>query len=676
MPFEMTQVEAHLKRYMEEIEDVLTKQEDVQHYARLISCLKALRNNTNIYYKVNYPMGIEVLDGLRGMYKSALRAVDDLMAEEGIGPAGLQLRAIARELRPLLAADQNALNLARRESDFSNLTLPELISRVRMQAADLGDVTLPEGDDPIPVRIQGTDSMQAGIFTPSKQGENGNQEAAYSRIAGILARPETVTKAVPTLLIHKGGTKTGTFISRANGLDPTKVGPADPFLSFTEANLDTGAAVAGLSSMQLLDFLSGSEPRGPEHCRLRFNPPYQQGDQIPRLVGLTAQAEGIRFSGGEPDRQRMNSLGIIPMSMYAALEAEDFEVRLDLAVKDLGLSEETFQSIVERRNALVKKVRDDREYFADKPDGFVESGRIRVVPDDRMSEYSIRNLRAIQPGGIFDAFLKLPETAATRAKQEQNAANAGGLPVIPTATVIGNGLQQEPDPLNAARPETICLRINSLVAKQDAKGGQNQRYPVKWTENGVTRKGFFTLPEYNSNGRIIRDTINAHLEDPDNQKYRDVLLAIRDYYSVPENADRYENIPGSLERLPWGELGISDERVLELQDAGRLDHELDMISTEIAKKNLRIKRNNDRGAAVGQRIELRNVAMSDIADVLGVPSLLARSTTAKVEINGKIIDGIFMETADGVDIHRANPGTAMAAITADQAGEVYNPQGL
>ena len=58
------------------------------------------------------------------------------------------------------------------------------------------------------------------------------------------------------------------------------------------------------------------------------------------------------------------------------------------------------------------------------------------------------------------------------------------------------------------------------------------------------------------------------------------------------------------------------------------------------------------GIKKGDNISIRNCAMTDVAQMLGCPHLLANSTEMTVEIDGQEIKGVFMETAKGTDTHR------------------------
>ena len=61
------------------------------------------------------------------------------------------------------------------------------------------------------------------------------------------------------------------------------------------------------------------------------------------------------------------------------------------------------------------------------------------------------------------------------------------------------------------------------------------------------------------------------------------------------------------------------------------------------------------GAEPGDDIGIRNVAMSDLAALLGVPELISHSRPVSVTMDGKTVSGIFMANAHGVD-RRNVPG--------------------
>lgn len=77
-------------------------------------------------------------------------------------------------------------------------------------------------------------------------------------------------------------------------------------------------------------------------------------------------------------------------------------------------------------------------------------------------------------------------------------------------------------------------------------------------------------------------------------------------------------------------------------------------------------------AVKGSSLPGRNVAMSCVANLLGVPHLLARTQPVSVEVNGKKTPGVFMEAAAGNDL----PKDAGAKEFAESAFGHADPKGF
>lgn len=321
---------AYLNDYTKRIKDLLTTQEEIERYQAFTERLKNLADLTEMHYRSRIPFTAEHRAAFRRTYENALAAAGEVLGRQALGPVALQMRTVARELTPLLQMDLHAIELVEREPDLASRSLPELISRVRTQTADLGSQALPMGEESMPLKLQGPAGVETGMFTPVRLGEPNGQATAYSRLAGLLGQPELVNRTRPLLLNLEGGVSVlGSFSSRADGVDPDSVQPGDPLLSMQPENLDTPAAVSGLASMQLLDYLFGAARRGPENCSLRFNPP--QGGQA-RLCGLTVRAEGVYMGSGSGDDARLAGLGAIPEALYLQLCGDEFEAKLRAAL--------------------------------------------------------------------------------------------------------------------------------------------------------------------------------------------------------------------------------------------------------------------------------------------------------------------------------------------------------
>ena len=67
----------------------------------------------------------------------------------------------------------------------------------------------------------------------------------------------------------------------------------------------------------------------------------------------------------------------------------------------------------------------------------------------------------------------------------------------------------------------------------------------------------------------------------------------------------------------------------------------------------------------GAVIEERNIAMSDVATLLGAESILAKSTPLTIYQDGKAIEGCFMETAQGEDVDHIKKGSPFLDLKRD-----------
>ncbi len=79
----------------------------------------------------------------------------------------------------------------------------------------------------------------------------------------------------------------------------------------------------------------------------------------------------------------------------------------------------------------------------------------------------------------------------------------------------------------------------------------------------------------------------------------------------------------------------------------------------------------DHGIVVGSLIAERNVAMSRMASMTGTSHVLAQSVKMQATMNGETLDGVFMDTAKGEDLHR------LSLEMAERLGNVtYTPEVL
>lgn len=116
-----------------------------------------------------------------------------------------------------------------------------------------------------------------------------------------------------------------------------------------------------------------------------------------------------------------------------------------------------------------------------------------------------------------------------------------------------------------------------------------------------------------------------------------------------------------LGRMFWNNLANSNPKYRQFRTFNDnnaeqmllLDGVVDLVRSNAMAHN-EMGMNKTAGIAPGSPIEPRNVAMSVVADMIGMGELLARSTSAKIMKDGKPVEGVFMERAKGMERDRIN----------------------
>ena len=217
--------------------------------------------------------------------------------------------------------------------------------------------------------------------------------------------------------------------------------------------------------------------------------------------------------------------------------------------------------------------------------------------------------------------------------------------------------------LEKSRTHKIVLDSSKL---QTVGGALSSRRPIR-TNDG--RKGFFTpITIYNQDEKWaekIKDyeetfgSISDECKEKLNLLKSDenLQIAVSRYIWKETVTKEQKNLPEMKERVTKlaCELGMGksadDVQTLFNERPELYDSMVDFMNSviSIARKQ-RVMAVS--GIKKGDNISIRNCAMTDVAQMLGCPHLLANSTEMTVEIDGQEIKGVFMETAKGTDTHR------------------------
>ncbi len=532
------------------------------------------------------------------------------------------------------------------------------------------------------------------------------------RVAKLLGKKNLVAEARPMMLIRNGKQISGTFMAEATGFNINAMKPDDPMVNYGPQVFENPEVFGDIAAMQVIDFITGGVDRNTGNFFLRFEP--REGADA-KLVGLTMIDNDATYQPDPIDAEprnnfvRMEEMGVIGEEEYNAMCLVTTKEQFALAHADLGLSQEELEQAWLRKEALQKKISEDKEFFEGKPVGYTKEGRIRVVKKNEWKLYSIQKLAQEHKHSQFNRILGLPKEAKAEADnykfkenkqhslemKEKNRRLVLGLAPeperdvkaeqekkVPVGVVVGSGIAQDADSLQAKDPNTLKLAIPAM-SKINTVGGQlSRRYPITWMENGSKKEAFFAPKEILSvkNGakKVFDQYFKAH------PKYENELMLIYDYYSAG-TLDDLSDIDAELTKKPeiMKNIGFTDA------DAKRLagdEHFIRMIKELVSRVNRYATQADLERIQAGiqldgnSRVDLKNVLMTDVAEELGAPNVLARSRVAQVESDGRILEGIVMDKVDGVDFALIESGKAvghpMARITSDMIGKVYNTEGL
>jgi len=173
----------------------------------------------------------------------------------------------------------------------------------------------------------------------------------------------------------------------------------------------------------------------------------------------------------------------------------------------------------------------------------------------------------------------------------------------------------------------------SILLFRSARGASAPKMPEY-----VSKTYLNLMKEYH----IVRDLCEAKAEEP--------LEVAR--YRITEKM-----LQGSFENNETLSGATSSRFVMQVKDAngnirtGLFTKKLirpEVVSPEVSSLAM-VSLNSQLGLIHGERLDSRNSAMSDVAEMLGRKDLLAHSEDLKVECNGTTVEGSFMDFVEGTD---------------------------
>lgn len=215
-------------------------------------------------------------------------------------------------------------------------------------------------------------------------------------------------------------------------------------------------------------------------------------------------------------------------------------------------------------------------------------------------------------------------------------------------------------------------------------GNQSARMPVTYTDaNGNKVSGYFTENTVFDSKKELDNLMDKCADG--NARYKEVFKAVlknsyirnrmekmgySEYYSLKVYNLRARGSLDRLFKLELDKISTSKKDYKDLYD----DKEFNIHMMEFTKglSGVFLKKNvlkYNAGVTEGSVLEERNAAMTAMADLLGVHDLLARSVKMTVKNGDRLMQGVFMEKAVGIDKLKTKKGDLLSQIANYEKGE-------
>ena len=575
----------------------------------------------------------------------------------------MKMKAFAREFKSVLENDYALLYTA----DPLNITsMDDAIAKGRSILHEVeGEIRLSENESPI--RLEADDSIidnvtERGTFRKTED----KTELAFYEIARLCGAGNVVQPVKPVILSDRDKLTGGLFFKDVQGFSVKEVREDSPVLNFGVKNFENPAVFRDLADAQALDYICGTRGRGKEHFVIRYS-----GDQEPLLTGFNLTHGGRAFQPEDdaaPDIQP-EDMGVVSERFYNSLK-NTTEAAFLSALKRNGIGDAACNAAWKRRNDLLRKIEDDMEYFRDKAPGYSEAGHIRIVKDEEWENLTVKTLAYAHKKSYFSVITEIPDAAKQKLAEKKN-----GNPDV----IEPNNIIEAPVPLakkvsvlpdadlpDEEEDDMVRLAIPELSKIKSVGCALSTRYAVSYKEGNKEHKAFFTAAKEYSYNQKFTDNINKAIKQY--PEFSDFINDVKEYcssgISSPEELKRVFS-EANVE-VPFKEMGYSEEEARLIKEKQNFESMWDKLCLEIRTSTTDMEYYvKEKGFTAGQRIELKNVAMSDIADTLGVPDVLARSRKAQVESGGHLIEGVIMDQAPGLDLGKLSKGQYYPILDTD-----------
>ncbi|MBQ5916196.1 MAG: hypothetical protein IIW95_04220 [Lachnospiraceae bacterium] len=507
------------------------------------------------------------------------------------------------------------------------------------------------------------------------------RNAAMSAVSSLIGKPALLAKAEPMILMQNGKAVSGTFMEQAPGKDAYHLSNDDPMRAYNGDVYDNPEVFADIAAMQALDYICGNIDR---HEGNMF---YQFGtvNGKTKLIGITGIDNDLSFGMTPPTtNNRIGNMWVQP-EQFGVLDAATAEKILAIeksvlqtTLRGYGLSEKEIDAAWERTAHLQEKILEGLEHYKDKQPGEVEAGFLRIVSSDEWHHYNRETLanagnNQFKMLGELNNLIKKHEASVQSKERSMQTMNAkindlfqienevvNEKPPVPVGRVLGHGtMLKEPE---RKHEEPLKFVVPNDTALEFTSGAMNKRFAFSYEDqNGNLKECFFTkantLEVYEAMDRAFDGFIERY---PNKEEF---LERMRAYFHRIDMRGIGENVS----YIPdFEELGYDEVEA----EALKADFEIEKLVQMIDSRMFGVFVTNPEtilyeNRSASERVDMRNVAMSQMGDSLGVPNLLARTTPVQIQMGESIVDGVAMERADGIDVNNLRKGDIPAEITDD-----------
>ncbi len=218
------------------------------------------------------------------------------------------------------------------------------------------------------------------------------RNAAFYHMSELLGCQDVIARAESLHIkdIITGKVIQGTYMENVDGADINKIDDyTEKLMGLTPKALDSSFELKkSLAKIQFLDFIQGNPDRHLGNMLYQF-------DSFGTITGVKGidndTCLGKRNHIGALSGIALENLSVIPKDAFEALIGMDTN-----AIKTMyygyDLSTEEIDNVLLNIKAIKEKALEDMKYFEDKPEGYIEDGRIKVVSDEELKKISIYEL--------------------------------------------------------------------------------------------------------------------------------------------------------------------------------------------------------------------------------------------------------------------------------------------